>query len=113
MGKVIIDNVYKGRRYVVIQIEGNPYFSSYCNGYVELHEDEILKDYNNYDIKSDEITFHGELCELKGFDPKNMFFIGFDSAHFWNDENPESKTPEYVEKTCKKIIDEVLKWMKN
>ncbi len=123
--KIVKDFKYKGRRCVVIEIdrggepnlareflEGNigQAFKPYCNGYIELKKDEIKEDYDNYNIKSDEITYQGELKfagELDCSDGKT--YLGFDSAHFWNWEKPESTKAEYVAKTCKKIVDELIK----
>lgn len=78
-----------------------------CNGYVELKKKEVKEDYDHYDIESDEITYQGKLefKDLKVSDGET--YIGFDSAHSWNDEKPESKTAEYVENICKKIVDEL------
>lgn len=33
--------------------------------------------------------------------------IGFDTSHFYNYETPKTKSLEYVEKQCKKIVDEL------
>ena len=122
--KVVRDFKYKGRRCVVILISRLPglpdvsdvssdsirgYLEPYCNGYVELKDSEVKEDYDDYNIESDELTYHGKLCfsELKVDDGKT--YIGFDSVHHWNNMNLESKTAEFVANTCKKIVVELHK----
>ena len=116
--KVVKDFKYGGRRCVVIKIDISHLekdlpkslrerFKPYCNGYIELKKSEVKEDYDNYKITSDEITYQGELDfpSLNSSDGK--MYLGFDSAHSWNDESPKSKTAEYVANTCKKIVNEL------
>lgn len=123
--KLIKDFRYKGRRCVVIEMfldlpkihfNGGVHYrgiNPYCNGYVEVKDKEAVvneltkKNNNGYleMINSAEITYEGDLSNLDLSD--GCFYIGFDSAHAWNDAKPESKTAEYVEGTCKKIVDEL------
>ena len=117
--KVVKDFRHKGRRCVVIEIDRSKImrklpkslkrcFEPYCNGYVELEDEEVGENYDEYKIKSDEITYQGNLKFPKGLDASDgKVYIGFDSAHFWNDENPKSKTMKYVANTCKNIVDEL------
>lgn len=99
---------YKGRRCIVFKIL---HYNSYCCGYIELRENEIKEDYMDYEIRSDEITYQGDLTDLQppatGEVADGKFYMGFDSAHLWNERKPESKTPEYVAQTCKNIVDEL------
>lgn len=117
--KVVKDFRYKGRRCVVIKIDRSESmkelpksmmgaFAPYHNGYVELKKNEIKEDYDEYEIESDEITYEGSLEFPRDLDASDgKTYIGFDSAHYWNDEKPESKTANYVANTCKKIVDEI------
>lgn len=119
--KVVKDFRYKGRRCVVIKIDRSKAmkdlpeslkksFKPYCNGYVELKPNEVKEDYDNYHIEADEITYQGDLKFAQGLDASDgKTYVGFDSAHYWNDEQPKSKTAEYVAETCKKIVDELNK----
>lgn len=116
--KIKKDFIYKGRRCIVLEMSCNFMITPYCCGYVELTEEEAKHainddkerpsyDYFNKFIQSDEMTFMDNLNPVEGLDTGNTIFIGFDSAHYWNDEHPESKTPDYVANTCKKIVDEL------
>ena len=122
--KVVKDFKYKGRRCVIIEIdrsntapkgfENSIGFKPYCNGYVELKKSEILENYDDYPIKCEEITYQGNLKFPKGLDASDgKQYIGFDSAHSWNDEEPESKTVVYIEKTCKKLVNELINTQKD
>lgn len=118
--KVVKDFKYKGRRCVIIEIDRSSLmkelpdslrntFKPYCNGYVELKKNEIKDSYNDYSITSDELTYQGKLKFGDGLDISDgKTYIGFDSVHSWNDEKPESKTVNYVEGTCKKIVEELI-----
>jgi len=126
--KLIKDFRYKGRRCIVLEIFyeipnsifGNlrPAFNikPYCNGYIEIKDKEaVLNKLTEKKkgsgflkmIDSAEITYQGDIR----FDDLDLsdghFYIGFDSAHAWNDAKPESKTAVFVEKVCKKIVDEL------
>ena len=128
--KLIKDFRYKNRRCIVIKMElikpslmdgmgglsnsklPKNFFVAYHNGYVELKDDELKNDCGDYDIDSDEITYYGDLTNFQALHnlkdlPDGKFYVGFDSAHSWNHEHPESKTAEYVVNTCKKIVEEL------
>ncbi len=98
------DFVYKGRRCIVIEMKQ---LGNYCNGYIELKPYEISKNYDDYKIKADEMTYLGDLRNVEGLDIKGINFIGFDSIHYWNDQHPESKTANYVANTCKDVVKEM------
>ena len=98
------DFIHKGRRCIIIEMNVEV-SGKYCNGFVELKKDEIKDSYDDYDITSDEMIYQGDLSNTGFGDGKT--YIGFDSSHFWNNIHPESKKSEYVEKTCKKIVDEL------
>ena len=122
--KVVKDFKYGGRRCVVIEIDRSNLmkdlpdslrntFKPYCNGYIELKKDEIKESYDDYAITSDELTYQGKLEFPKGLNASDgKFYIGFDSAHSWNDNEPKSKTKEYVANTCRKIVKELNKLTK-
>jgi len=120
--KLVRDFEYKGRRCVVIMVDRRNdiknipgvskrlknIFKPYCNGYVELKKSEVRNNYYNYSISSDEVTYHGDLNFGNKLNASNgKTYIGFDSAHVWNDKVPKSKTAKYVENTCKKIVEEL------
>lgn len=109
------DFIYKNRRCIVLKMT-LPFgtFGIYHNGYVELKPNEIKDDYNSYNMKSDEITYIGKLdrfAERYDFSDGKTY-IGFDSAHYWNIGKPKSRTADYVEHTCKKIVNELEKHRK-
>ena len=101
---------YKERRCVIILLDRSPYQKPFHNGYVELKNSEVKKHYDDYNIECEELTYQGNLDfgkELNAADGKT--YIGFDTVHGWNDNHPESKSIESVEKVCKKIVDELTK----
>jgi len=90
----------------------------YC-GYIEMSlnpfKNEFKSDYGKYNL-STEITYQGDLSHF----PKNhnwfyklisflirRTYIGFDTAHYYNKENPETNTADVVEKKCKDIVNEL------
>ncbi len=117
--KVVKDFVYKGRRCVVIEIDRSGVksklpnslqgtFEPYCNGYIELKDKEVLDDYDDYKITSDEITYQGDLKFPQGLDASNgKPYIGFDSAHYHNWEKPETRTADHIANICKKMVNEL------
>ena len=109
---------HKGRICVVIQMqgivnpartfwEGSSSAADYCNGYVETLPKNYGEDYEKFEkkIRTDMLTYSGDLNGL--FD--GIWFFGFDSAHAWNDENPETKTFEYVKEKTKKLCEEMVR----
>lgn len=118
--RVVKSFVYKDRRCVIIKIDRSEIlrssllepstssiFEPYHNGYVELKEKEIKEDYDEYNIRFDEITYQGDL-KFKGLDASDgKWYIGFDTTHHWNHLHPESKTAKHVETVCRRIVDEL------
>ena len=90
--------------------EGDTSHSNYCNGYAQaLNEENKSKDYDDIKgITADELTFAGTLDNLNDSRiPKDTYFFGFDSAHVWNDMNPESKTCKAVKQRTMKLAEEL------
>jgi hypothetical protein len=84
----------------------------YCNGYVQVLEKNKGKHYDDFadKIKTDELTFSGDLDNIEQQQvPKGTWFLGFDSAHAWNDMQPESKTFESVKQRTMKLADEMVR----
>ena len=97
--------------------------SDWHNGYVQVLPHNIGKDYNNLSINiidrafghekddiyqlTQELTFGGDLDYYNDERiPKGTYFFGFDTAHVWNDEKPESKTYESVKEATIKLAAE-------
>ena len=105
---------YKGRTCVVIGIWLN-FIGNYHCGYVEVLPKNKGKKYEEgkFDkITAEEITYSGSLDhinspELLGI--KGKYFVGFDTAHYWNDLHPETKTFKSVFGRTKKLCDEMIK----
>jgi len=111
--KIVKDFQYKGRRCVVVFIDrsemrkitkGGFMDSDYHNGYIEIQESEMKDEIYNYDL-SEEVTYCGDLSHIEKTTTKR--YIGFDTAHYHNFENPKTQSLEYVENKCKKIVDEL------
>ena len=109
--------VYKNRICVVVQmsfrenlsrtfLEGTTYLSDYCNGYVQSSKKNYGKDYDKFisRIETDELTYSDVLPPFK-----DIWFFGFDSAHYWNEQRPESKTFEEVRKRTIQLCEEMVK----
>jgi hypothetical protein len=110
---------HKGRICVVIRMKGIENISrefweggvisdsDYCNGYVQTLDKNYGKDYEEFEnkIKTDMLTYSGDLSGF--FD--GIWFLGFDSAHVWNEKNPKTKTFEYVKEKTKKLCEEMVK----
>ena len=102
---VVYDEEDKGRRIVISEIKIMTLIAkkgSFHNGYIELKGEEGKNDYDDY---SEEINYRGCLEHL-GIKTKKVF-IGFDTAHPYNTERPESQTKESVLIMCKELIDEL------
>lgn len=95
--------IYKNRRCVIIYLDMVCAFKRYHNGYIEI------KWYEKYiDIGVEEITYKGNLKFASGLDVSNgKSYIGFDTMHLYNTENPGTQSVKHVSKICKKIIDEL------
>ena len=111
--KIVKDFQYKGRRCVVVFIDRSEMRkitkvglmgSDYHNGYIEIQESELKDEDYDYDL-SEEITYCGDLSHIEK--PTTKTYIGFDTAHYYNYENPKTQSLEYVENQCKKIVDEL------
>jgi len=102
---------HKGRICVVIEMlwMASLKVSPYCNGYVEVSAKNKGKNYDNFidRIETDELTFSGDLSRFNL--GKKLWFFGFDSAHFWNDAQPESKTFKSVKARTSKLCEEMVK----
>jgi len=48
---------------------------------------------------------HSELDKEWG----DHWYVGFDTAHIWNDENPETKTKDAVIEKAKQLCDEMVR----
>ena len=102
--KLVKQFKYGGRKCVVLK---GGTISPYHNGYVKLFDDEIKESYNDMDIDCVEITFGGKL----GLKEKkiNGWFCGFDTAHYYNIQNPITQTKDYVIMKCKELVRELNK----
>ena len=78
------------------------------NGYVEIkehkHYDELIGQVN-----TDELTFSGDLEHLGEKKLKGKWFVGFDSAHSHNLDNPISQTFDSVKEITIKLAEELIK----
>jgi len=73
-------------------------YSEFFNSEVEVTYDRIISD-----VKTVELTYSGtRVKEL----PEG-YWIGFDTAHIWNDQNPETKTHRAVREKTFKLIEEL------
>lgn len=96
---------HRGRLCMVLE-RGKTYPFNFHNGYVQNLPKNNNKSYTKLSsrIYTTELTFGGSFS----FAP-NIFFFGFDTGHYWNDEHPESKTFEGVKKTTIQLCDEMIK----
>lgn len=61
-------------------------------------------------IKTVELTYFGGLGHLPKSDiPKRLWFLGFDTTHIWNTEQPLTQTLGYVKRQTKKLADEMIR----
>lgn len=129
MANVMTVNVfdYKERICVVIKMTSLSGLAphGYHNGYVSVKEENKEKDYNEFvsNIETDEFTFSGTLKHLNGAMNRqhgtqeelnderlsqDTWFLGFDSLHLWNSENPQSQTYESVKERTIALADEMI-----
>lgn len=94
-----------GRRCIVVKIK-RILTSEYHNGYIRVSEEEYKKivEEHDYDLP-EEVTYHGDLRHISRQD--GYKYIGFDSAHYYNQENPDTQTEEYVMERCRKIVEKL------
>lgn len=98
--EIVHKELYKDKMIVVVR-RSSPYIGQWHNGYIETigepDDDELAGK-----IETDEITYVGHILS------DEKWFIGFDSAHSWNDQEPESKSATSVLERAKKIADELI-----
>jgi hypothetical protein len=82
----------------------------YHNGYVQVSDKNKGVPYDRFvsKIETDELTFGGELNTSSRRIPKKTWFFGFDSAHYWNDLDPASKTRMDVKVRTKRLAEEMI-----
>lgn len=112
---------YKG--YTCLIIRNANLLDVYCNGYIKvadskeeveqkIKEEEPMKGaditYERFlkDIDAEELTYSGTLSTIE--DAPEGYYLGFDSAHLWNEESPNSKTPEAVKKRLKRTLEDFI-----
>lgn len=78
------------------------------NGYVEVLDRNRGVGYSEFAslVTTDELTYSGKIedCRIAGY----MWFFGFDSGHYWNNEQPESKTFASVKERTRALADEFI-----
>ncbi|MFP4006367.1 MAG: hypothetical protein ACLFUR_06650 [Candidatus Hadarchaeia archaeon] len=79
------------------------------NGYVSVRDGnkETWYDYFQDRIETCELTFSDYLDQYDEFD-KEKWFLGFDTAHSWNDRNSESKAFSAVRERTKNWL---MRWL--
>lgn len=80
------------------------------NGYVSISDESKDNTTDIFDgITTDELTYEGELPAYQKEDPriKGRRFVGFDTNHVWNIENPESQTFEAVRLKTLQLAEEL------
>lgn len=93
---------------------------SWCNGYIKVAESpdevEIKRSekgiegmdvtYDRFlgEIQADELTYSGTLHTLE--ESPEGYYLGFDSNHLWNRENPHSQEPDAVKERTKEMVAE-------
>lgn len=109
MKKAKLKEVFKHKGKICVIVEMNMVLpiGQYHNGYVEIkkhkHYDELIDK-----INADELTFSGELDYLNK-ELKGKWFLGFDSVHGWNMQQPESQTFDSVKKRTIQLAEELIK----
>lgn len=111
--EIIVKDVFKvGRRTCVVVERIMPCLLPFHNGYVEVLKKNYGKSYWDFieKIETEELTYSGDLSHLNDPRiPKGKWFFGFDSAHYWNDLHPESKTFENVKERTIQLAKEMIK----
>lgn len=103
---------HKGRTIVIVKsMFSSAFIGIYHNGYVSTRKSNEGRGYDEFvsKIDTDELTFSGTLKHLKDKKIPNLWFMGFDSAHYWNTENRESQTFESVRKRAIKLAEEMIR----
>lgn len=100
--------VYRGKVCVVVSVSLGG-LREYHNGYVEArvkHCDNLNGKYQQ--AASVELTYSGKLEHFQDFDCiKGRWFVGFDTAHLHNEENPITKTFVSVKKETIRLAKEL------
>ena len=92
---VVVDVFTHDGRCCVVVRRDLAFVKTFHNGYVSVLLANSGTSYDEYvgQITTDELTFAGELDWLNDERiPPKTWFVGFDSCHYRNDENPASKT---------------------
>lgn len=111
---------YRGRWCVVIQqnFHATSSIGKFHNGYVSTRPSNSEREYDKFArrIETDELTFSGKLAYMNdkfeitlGLQIPDVWFLGFDSGHHWNEMNPESKTRRSVKERVIQLADEMIK----
>jgi len=110
--RVIIKEIWKHRNRTCIIMEMRICMEkfgigTFHNGYVETSKKNYGKDYEKLGkkINTEELTFSGNWKPTFS----NMWFIGFDTGHYWNEINPESKTFKVVRVATERLCNEMIK----
>jgi hypothetical protein len=87
--------------------------TGFChNGYVAVIPRNVRKGYESFGhrIHTEELTYAGKLGFFhKGNIPKNQWFLGFDTLHYWNGEHPRTQTYAHVKRQIMKLADEMIR----
>lgn len=82
------------------------------NGYVSVPEKHKDKNYDDFEgkIETDELTYGGHLESYQKCNPLivGKWFVGFDSNHVWNIEEPETRTYESVRARAILLAEELV-----
>ena len=96
----------------VREVSQHPLFNQpFHNGYVSVAPRHHGCDYDDYmsKISTNALTFSGELDEpFKEDILVGKWFLGFNSAHFWTEGKPESKTFDSVRARTILLCDEMI-----
>lgn len=104
--KIIEVGIFKGYRYWIAEHK-NDNMKWYC-GYVDSGSKKFniyLHDHQS-ECLSSEITFLGNLCNLKGFENVNADVIGIDTMSLFEEEHTEKYAKALLFELIDNIIDE-------
>jgi len=107
-----IVSVFKHRIRTCVVVEMSIlHMGTFHNGYVSIRKRHNGEGYDKFagKIEADELTFAGDLSHFKDKRiPKELWFLGFDSNHCWNDERPISKTFDSVKARTIELANELV-----
>jgi len=120
--KVVDQLKYRGRWIVIVSIKWNPKIKkmvsslhNYHCGYVSVSKFKQItrpdyRDTPNF-FGQEELTYSGTLDNVEELDEKlrNVWFLGFDTAHFHNQQNPRTTTKRYTTKAAMKLCDAMIR----